>query len=119
MTTPPRTPRSRPPRDGHRVDSLWRRDPRFLHAPSFPEVGRRRERLRAGRDRATDADQLSAGLPEYLRQLPAEVYPHVTEYADALVGGGTEAPFAFGWDLLVDSLDKYVKQPFEGGRTDD
>ncbi|MBL7257402.1 TetR/AcrR family transcriptional regulator [Paractinoplanes lichenicola] len=44
----------------------------------------------------------------YLREIPADVYPNLVEHADVLVGGGPEARFELGLELLVDGLDKYA-----------
>ena len=72
---------------------------------------------RQGTDEATFVDHLSSSLLRYFQQLPAEVYPNVRQYAEALVGGGSEARFAFGLDMLVDGLDKYVRTPPSTGRS--
>jgi AcrR family transcriptional regulator len=58
--------------------------------------------------RPQSIETLGANVLAYFKQLPADVYPHVVEHADALVGGSNEARFDLGLELLVDGLDKYA-----------
>ncbi|GAB2612792.1 transcriptional regulator [Paractinoplanes abujensis] len=86
----------------------WAMDRIFLYitADAYEYSIWRRQAQGAGKQ--TFIDTVSAGYLEYLREIPAEVYPNVVQHAEALVGGGPEARFELGLELLVDGLDKYA-----------
>ncbi|MEU4238786.1 TetR/AcrR family transcriptional regulator [Actinoplanes sp. NPDC026619] len=52
--------------------------------------------------------ELGEDLVAYFEELPEDVYPNLRKYARDMIGGGTEARFELGLDLLVGGLDKFV-----------
>ncbi|MGK5680460.1 TetR/AcrR family transcriptional regulator [Actinoplanes sp. URMC 104] len=88
--------------------AAWAMDRIFLYITADAyEYSIWRQRA-AGTTKQGFLDSLSFDYLGYIRQLPADVYPHVTRHAEALVGGGPEARFDLGLELLVDGLDKYA-----------
>ncbi|MCO8273421.1 TetR/AcrR family transcriptional regulator [Actinoplanes sp. TRM 88003] len=65
-------------------------------------------RQAAGAAKQTFVDSISDRYLGYLRRLPPADYPNLVAHADDLVGGGPEARFDLGLELLVDGLDKYT-----------
>jgi AcrR family transcriptional regulator len=94
-----------PPRIG-----AWAMDRIFLYitADAYEYSIWRRQVHNAGSDKDTFISEMGRQTLAYFEQLPADIYPHITTYAAALVGGGVDARFELGLDLLVDGLDKYV-----------
>jgi AcrR family transcriptional regulator len=52
--------------------------------------------------------ELGADLVAYFEDLPEDLYPNLRKYATDMVGGGVDARFELGLDLLVGGLDKFV-----------
>ncbi|MFF5080587.1 TetR/AcrR family transcriptional regulator [Actinoplanes sp. NPDC000266] len=93
-----------PPRIG-----AWAMDRIFLYitADAYEYSIWRHQVKHAGSDKDTFISEMGRQTLAYFEQLPADIYPHITTYATALVGGSVEARFELGLELLVDGLDKY------------
>ncbi|MFD0518729.1 TetR/AcrR family transcriptional regulator [Paractinoplanes durhamensis] len=88
----------------------WAMDRIFLYitADAYEMSIWRTERQTTGAKDDAFADELSEDLMAYFEQLPADTYPNLKKHAKDMVGGGTDARFELGLDLLVGGLDKYV-----------
>jgi AcrR family transcriptional regulator len=53
-------------------------------------------------------EEILKDLVAYFEQVPADIYPNIRKHAKVMVGGGPEARFELGLELLVNGLDKYV-----------
>lgn len=62
----------------------------------------------AGGEKETFLAQLDEDLTAFYQELDPEVYPHVQANARALIGGGADARFELGLELLVGGLDRYL-----------
>ncbi|MBM2618098.1 TetR/AcrR family transcriptional regulator C-terminal domain-containing protein [Actinoplanes sp. LDG1-06] len=88
----------------------WAMDRIFLYitADAYEYSIWRRQVREAGSDKQTYIGQLGEQAKAYFEELPADRYPNVRKYADDLMGGGPEARFDLGLELLVDGLDRYA-----------
>jgi hypothetical protein len=93
--------------------AAWAMDRIFLYitADAYEYSIWRTEVVDAGGNKETYIAQLGEDLISYFAQLPPEKYPFIQKHAEAMVGGGIEARFEFGLELLVDGLDKYSPLP--------
>jgi hypothetical protein len=53
-------------------------------------------------------NKIETDLVAFCEQADPKLYPHVHSHARDLVGGGAEARFELGLELLVGGLDKFV-----------
>ncbi len=57
--------------------------------------------------------QARAELGVYFADLPADRFPYLSRYAEAMTAGASGERFEFGLDLLVDGLSGYLSPPPE------
>jgi hypothetical protein len=71
-----------------------------------------------GADAPRSPGDWRAKAAEFLRQLPADRYPHVAEHIAYHIESGTydEGDFEFGLDLIIDGLERLLGQRRGGGR---
>jgi AcrR family transcriptional regulator len=62
----------------------------------------------SGAEKETFIAQLDEDLTEFYEQLDPAVYPNVHKHARDLVGGGSDARFELGLELLIAGLDRYL-----------
>ena len=55
-------------------------------------------------------EQFFGMLRDYLMSLPQERFPHTRRSVDLLFGGGPDARFAFGVDLMLRGLESYASR---------
>jgi AcrR family transcriptional regulator len=61
-----------------------------------------------GRDQDSIIKELTDDLTAFFEQVPEDVYPNIRKHARDMAGGGAEARFELGLELLVDGLNKYA-----------
>jgi AcrR family transcriptional regulator len=92
--------------------AAWAMDRIFLYitADAYEMSIWRTEGLTAGADKDEFVMQLGEDLAAYFEQLPEDTYPNLRKHARDMSGGGTDARFELGLELLVGGLDKYVQK---------
>ena len=92
--------------------AAWAMDRIFLYitADAYEMSIWRTEVLPAGADKDEFVMQLGEDLAAYFEQLPEDTYPNLRKHARDMSGGGTDARFELGLELLVGGLDKYVQK---------
>jgi AcrR family transcriptional regulator len=58
-------------------------------------------------------EQFATMLSDYVRSLPAELFPRTQRAADLIFSGGADTRFAFGVDLMLRGLQTYASKPAE------
>jgi AcrR family transcriptional regulator len=56
-------------------------------------------------------EQIVQMLRDFVRSLPPDQFPHTTSAADVLFGGGPEARFEFGIDVIIRGIASYAADP--------
>ena len=80
----------------------------YITADAYEMSIWRSEIHETGGDQDKVITELTDDLLAYFEQVPEDLYPNIRKHARDMVGGGSDARFELGLELLVDGLDKYV-----------